>query len=229
VVRCADVSGEIIVVDYKIEAQPRTVVGKKVGALRRAGIVPVTVYGPKTEAFSLQVPYRPLEIALSKAGGTNLISLETEEGTTVVLVRTVQRDVITRKILHVDFFAVDMKAKIRADVPLRYIGESPMVTARQGVMITGPTSLHVELLPSALVDHIEVDVTVLLDFSDAILVRDLKVSDDLVILNDPEELLARITQTGAARSEEEEELEEGGSVEPEVIGRGKDDEEEDED
>ncbi|MBZ0289687.1 MAG: 50S ribosomal protein L25, partial [Anaerolineae bacterium] len=98
--------------NYVLEAQPRTVVGKKVGALRRSGMVPVIVYGPQTEPINLQIEYRPLQIALMKAGGTNLIDIRYDGGSQVVLAREVQRDVLRGDIMHVDFFAVDLKAKI---------------------------------------------------------------------------------------------------------------------
>lgn len=212
--------------DYTIDAEVREVTGKKVGALRRAGIVPATIYGPKQEPVNVQIPYRPLEIALAKAGGSHLIELSTGKFTQTVLVRSVQRNPISRKIMHVDFFALDMKAKLRTDVPVHYIGESPAVNAKLGVLVTGPTVLHVELLPSKLMDHIAVDVSTLAEVGAAIHVRDLNLGDDIVILNDPEELLARVTQTAAARSEEDVEgEEESTSSEPEVLKKGKEDEE----
>ena len=211
--------------DYTIDAEVREVTGKKVGALRRAGIVPATIYGPKQEPVNVQIPYRPLEIALAKAGGSHLIELSTGKFKQTVLVRAVQRNPISRKIMHVDFFALNMKAKLRTDVPVHYIGESPAVAAKQGVLVTGPTTLYIELLPSKLMDHIAVDVSTLTEVGAAIHVRDLNLGDDIVIHNDPEELLARVTQTAAARSEEDIEAEESTSSEPEILKKGKEDEE----
>jgi large subunit ribosomal protein L25 len=215
------------VADYTIDAEVREVTGKKVGALRRAGIVPATIYGPKQEPVNVQIPYRPLEIALAKAGGSHLIELSTGKFTQTVLVRSVQRNPISRKIMHVDFFALDMKSLLRTNVPVHYTGESPAVAAKQGVLVTGPTVLLVELLPSKLMDHIAVDVSTLTEVGAAIHVRDLNLGDDVAILNDPEELLARVTQTAAARSEEDVEAaeEESTSSEPEVLKKGKEDEE----
>jgi large subunit ribosomal protein L25 len=213
------------VTDFSLEAQPRTVTGKKVGQLRRNGLVPMTVYGPKTQPVNLQVAYRPLEILLSKAGGTNLIDINADGKTYTVLVREVQRDVITRKMIHIDLFALDLTAKLKTDIPVRYVGESPAVQAKQGVLITGPSSLHVELLPSALMEYIEIDIASLKTVGAAIFVGDLKLGEGIAILNDPEELLARVSQTSAARSEVDEAMEEAGSVEPEVISKGKAEEE----
>jgi large subunit ribosomal protein L25 len=215
--------------NYVLEAQPRTVVGKKVGRLRRSGLVPVVVYGPKTEPVNLQVEYRPLQIALMKAGGTNLIEIHYEGGSHVVLAREVQRDVIRTEITHVDFFAVDLLAKISIDVPIHFVGESPAVAARKGILITGPTMLTIETLPSHLMSQIEVDLSNLNEIGDAVHVRDLKLDADITIINDPDEMIARISQTSAARSEEDEaaELAEGGATgEVEIIKKGKADEEE---
>lgn len=217
--------------EFTIDAQPRTLTGKKVGALRREGFVPATVYGPKSAPVNIQIPYRPLEVALLKAGGSNLIDITTDGKTHTVLVREVQRNPITRKILHVDFFELDLTQRLRTDVPLQLVGESPAVAAKLGVLITGPTSLHVELLPSQLMDHIAVDISVLTEVGQSIHVSDIKVEEGVVILNDPDELIARVTQTAAARADEEEigAEEESGSLEPEVVRRHKDqDEDEDE-
>lgn len=212
--------------NYVLEAQPRTVVGKKVGALRRTGQVPVVVYGPKTEPLNLQIPYRPLQVALMKAGGTNLIDITFEGGRQTVLARDVQRDVLRGDILHVDFFAVDLLVKIKIDVPIHFVGESPAVNTRKGILITGPTMLSIETLPSHLLSQIEVDLSNLLDVGDAVHVRDLKLDFDITILNDPEEMIARISQSSAARSEEDEAAEAEAAGEVEIIKKGKADEEE---
>jgi large subunit ribosomal protein L25 len=211
------------VADFSIEAQPRTVTGKKVGQLRRDGFVPATIYGPKTEPVSVQFPYRALELTLAGAGGTSLIDIVVDGKTYVVVAREVQRHTIRRTIDHVDFFAVDLEAKVRADIPLHLIGESPAVLAKKGVLMTGATSLTVEVLPGKLMRFIELDLSGLVNVGDAIHVADLKLADDATIINDPEELLVRVMQTGAARSEEDEaaELEAASSAEPEVIHKGK--------
>lgn len=211
--------------EYTLEAQHRSVVGKKVGQLRRDGFVPMTVYGPKLKPVNLQVAYRPLEVLLAKAGGTHLIEINADGKTYTVLVREVQRNVITRRMLHIDLFALDLTAKLKTYVPIRYVGESPAVLAKQGVLLTGPTNLHIELLPSALIDYVEVDISKLKDVGAAIHVSDLKLGVGITILNDPEELLARVSQTSAARSEIDEAAEEASSVEPEVISKGKAEEE----
>ncbi len=218
--------------DFKIEAEVRTITGKKVKRVRAAGMVPVIVYGPKIEPMSLQIPYRPLEIALMQAGGTNIIDIMVDGNATPVLARDVQRDVLKHTIKHVDFFAVDMAATIVADIPVNLIGESPAVVAREGILVTGTNSLAVEALPANLINEITIDISKLENVGDSILVSDLDLNADLKILNDPTEMLATVSQPAAARAELvdemdealEEEIPEG--AEPEVISRGKDEEDE---
>lgn len=213
--------------NYTLEAQTRSIVGKKVSQLRRQGLVPVSVYGPKNDPINLQIAYRPLQLTLLKAGGTHLIELQVNGKPIPVLVREVQRHYIRNEITHVDFFALDMTAKVTVDVPISYINESPAVQSKKGVLVTGPTTLSIETLPSNLIDRIEVDVSGLADVGDSIHVRDLNLNATIAILNDPDEMIARISQTSAARSEEAEEAE-AGPVEVEIIKKGKADEEDEE-
>lgn len=213
--------------DYTLTGALRTVAGRQVGQVRRAGLVPGTIYGPKTTPVNVQFPYRPLQLALMKAGGTHLINLTVEgDKTYTVIAREVQRDIIRGDILHVDFFALDLNAKLRTDVPVIFKGESPAVLAKQAILITGANTLTVELLPSQLISEIEVDVSQLKAVGDAILVSDLKLANGIVIINEPEEMVAKLIQPSAARADAAGD-EDGADAPamPEVISKGKEEEE----
>lgn len=217
--------------DFTIEAEVRTITGKKVKRVRAEGKVPVVVYGPKIEPMHLQIPYRPLELALMNAGGTNIIDIIVDGKATPVIARDVQRDVLKHTIKHVDFFAIDADSTIVADIPINLIGTSPAVEAREGILVTGTNSLSVEALPRDLINEIEVDLSKLQKVGDSLLVGDLDLGDKLVIHNDPSEMLATVSQTSAARAEMVEGMDadaeaSAGSAEPEVISRGKDEENE---
>jgi len=204
----------------------RTVAGRQVGQVRRAGFVPGTIYGPKTKPVNVQFHYRTLQVALMKAGGTHLINLTVENDQMyTVIAREVQRDIIRGDILHVDFFALDLNAKLRTDVPLHFVGESPAVTAKLAILIVGTNNLTVELLPSQLISVIEIDVSQMVNVGDAIHVSDIKLANGIEIINDPEEMLVKLMQPSAARSEEEEAADEAAASQPEVITKGKEDEE----
>ncbi len=186
---------------FAITAEKRTVIGKKVGQLRRQGWIPATIYGPSIEAVTVQFPYRELEKLLLQAGGTNLIDITIDGGETYpVLAREVQRDVIRRDILHVDFLAVDVNKRIRAEVPVVYEGTSPLVASRKGIMLTGPNTLTMEMLPGKLKDRYILDVSILDELGATINVKDLPPEEGVTIINDPEEMLARIVQPASARA-----------------------------
>jgi large subunit ribosomal protein L25 len=190
------------VADYSMTAEARSVVGKQVNQLRANGLVPATIYGPNTEAVNVQFPYRELELLLRHAGGTHVITLTVNGKALPVLAREVQRDVIKGTILHVDFFAPDMKQKVRAEIPVHYVGESPVVAGRRGIMLTGPNTLTLEMLPSQLLEVINVDVSTLAEIGSTIQVKDLHL-EGITVINDPEEMIAKIVQPSAARSAED--------------------------
>jgi len=214
--------------DYTISVQERTIVGKKVNKLRRQGIVPLTVYGPDTPPANLQADYRQLEMMLRKAGGTHLIELDTGSMIYNVLAREVQRDVIRREILHVDFFAINENARVTVEVPINMINESAAVVSRKGVLLTGPNSLSVEMPANNMIDQIDIDLSQLPEVGDSLYVRDLSLGESARILNDPEEMIARIAQTSAARREEVLEgmaAAEGSVGDVELVGQDDDDDE----
>ena len=201
--------------DYQLNAQKRSIQGKKVSQLRNQDVVPGALYGPKADPLKLQFKYRELETVLRNAGGTHLIDINVDgDKSYPVVAREVQRDILKQTILHVDFFAVDMNVKIRTEVPVVYEGESPLVAARKAIMLTGPTTLTVEMLPSRMVDRIHVDISGLDEMGATIAVKDLDLGD-IVVLNDPEEMIAKIVQPSAARAAEALEDEAGADTEGE--------------
>ena len=137
---------------YNIEAESRSVVGKKVSQLRVQGLVPAVIYGAKFEPVNVQIPYRPLEIALGQAGGTSLININFDGKTQSVITREVQRDVLRGSILHVDFLAVDASTRITTDVAVHLVGASPIIEARQAVLIHTMSTLSIEALSADLVE-----------------------------------------------------------------------------
>ncbi|HYO88450.1 MAG TPA: 50S ribosomal protein L25 [Candidatus Limnocylindrales bacterium] len=211
---------------YTLEAQARTITGKKVSQLRRDGLVPAVVYGSKIDAFNVQIPYRALQLTLLKAGGTNLINVMVDGNATPVLAREVQRSVLRGEIMHVDFLAVDMTQTIRAEIPVHLIGESPAVKNGLGVLVQLAQTLVIEALPADLINRVNVDISTLKNVNDAIHVSDLDLGGKVTIIGEDDEMLVRIT-IQEEETEEEAGEGEGTSAEPEVILKGKIEEDED--
>ncbi|MCY3797771.1 MAG: 50S ribosomal protein L25 [Chloroflexi bacterium] len=207
--------------EFQLAAEVRQAQGKRNRRLRREGFVPGIVYGPSIDPISVQFPYRAVEVTLMNAGGTNLIDIEVNGSSFPSLAREVQRDVVRGDILHVDFLAVDQTQRISVEVPIVMDGESPVVAAREGILITGRSSLTLEVFPSDIRDRIIIDLSTLTEMGAEVLVRDLSFGESVTVHNDPNEMLAKIVQPAAARAEEEldeleaEEGEEGGTEEGE--------------
>ena len=195
--------------EFQLAAEVRQAHGKKNRQLRQEGFVPGIVYGPSTDPISVQFPYRAVEVMLMNAGGTNLIDIEVNGDTYPSLAREVQRDVVRGDIMHVDFLAVDQTQRISVEVPIVMDGSSPVVVAREGILITGRSSLTLEVFPSDIRDRIVIDLSKLTEMGSEVLVRDLTFGENVTVHNDPNEMLAKIVQPPAARAEEELEALEG--------------------
>jgi large subunit ribosomal protein L25 len=213
----------------ELNVMPRTVVGKQVGALRRSGLVPAVLYGHHTKPTHLQASDRELMRVLVKAGGSRLITLNVEGETEprMALVREIQREPIKGHLLHVDFYAVSMTEEITVEVPIHFTGASPAEARNEGVLNYGSETVEIECLPGDLIDSIHVDLSQLVKVGDVITVGDLQVPGTIKILAEPDELVVRVSHI-AAEEVEEAPAAAVEAAEPEVIKKGKAEEEEEE-
>ena len=172
----------------------RSVTGKKVRQLRRQGVIPVHLYGVDIEPTNLQVDDLTLRRLLPQVGTNVPISLafEGQEMENICFVREVQRHPVTEEVIHVDFLRVDITKTISAEVPLSMIGASPAVSQMAGTLLQNVQSLSIEALPMDMPAEILIDVSVLVDFDVTLLVGDVDVPDNVTVLNDPEEAIARV-------------------------------------
>lgn len=210
----------------ELQAEPRTIRGKKVKTLRRQGLVPGVLYGHRNEPMLLQMKAPELSRVLARTGGNRLITLTVggSKDTHMALAREVQRDVITGNPLHVDFYEVTMTEKIRVEVPIVLVGESPAVERGDGMLLHMLDSIEIECLPGDLLNTIQVDVSALDEVDQAIYIRDLKVPPSVTFLSDSDEMIVKVEYAKA--EEEEEEVLEEIPAEVEVISERKAEEEE---
>jgi large subunit ribosomal protein L25 len=144
----------------------------------------------------------------------------------MVLVREIQRDVIRRNVLHVDFLKVAMDVRITAEVPIELVGRAPAVEELGGVLVTGINSIEVEALPADLRDRVTVDLESLVKIDDSITAGDLFLGEGVELLTDPAELVARVIYQVEEVLEEVVEPEVVPvAAEPELVERGKREEE----
>jgi large subunit ribosomal protein L25 len=177
----------------KLDAKPRTMLGKKVRFMRRTGIIPVNVFGHNVSSLALEIEEAALERALARAGMNALLTLAVagNDDQRPVLIRSYQRRATTGKLLHVDLYQVSMTEKLRTHVPLVTVGVAPGL-ALGGVLLKNLDTLDIECLPGDLVSSIEIDISGLAEVNQSILVGALKVPQGITILSNPETLVVKI-------------------------------------
>lgn len=176
-----------------LTAQPRSVIGKQVNAMRRGGNVPAVLYGKQLDPVNLQIDEKTLKLVVAKAGRNRLIKLTIDSAAPrLVLAREVQRNSLSGRIVHVDFHQVSMTEKISTDVPLVLVGTSPAVTRGEGLLIHGIATVRIRVLPTELISQIEVDVTSLESLNQSLFVKNLKVGDNILVLTPGEEMVAKV-------------------------------------
>lgn len=208
-----------------LNASPRSVTGKQVKQLRREGRLPAVVYGKGVDPINITLDAHSASMTLASVTPSQLLTVVIDGKKHNVLVRERQRHPVSGKLLHVDFLEISMKEKLRASVLVAIEGEAPAIDNGYN-LVTGIESLMVEALPRDLPDRISVDISNLSEVGDAIHVRDIVLGSKVEVLTDPDEMIVLVTAPAAAVVEPEEEEVVEGAEEPEVIERGKEEDEE---
>jgi large subunit ribosomal protein L25 len=190
--------------DLQIRVDARTVTGKQTKRLRASGIVPGVLFGKAAGSVPVQLDAKQLDQLYREAGRTSIVKVSVDGGrATSAVIKSMQRHPLTGRVLHVDFFAPDLTHEMTVDVPLSFTGEPPAVEATGGFLLTSLDHLRVKALPSDLPHELSVDLTPLVDLEAAIHVSDIAVPDNVTVLNEPDEMVARVMPP---RVEEEPEL-----------------------
>lgn len=186
-------------------AEKRTVLGKKVKTLRKAGVVPAHVFGHKIKTEHVQVSTSEFHKVFEKVGETGIISLTIGSDQRPVLVRSTQVHPATDDLLHIDFYQVNLSEKVKVNVPIEIVGEAPAVGKKIGLLLTPVSEIEIEALPADLPENIEVDIAGLSEIGHEIKVKDLKIDRAKIDVLADEELV--VAQIGELVTKEMEELE----------------------
>src|ERR1700675_1731370 len=146
----------------------REVIGKKVRALRRSGIIPANIYGHNVESMAVQVPSEELRLLMKRHGRNEIIYVQVDGQERPTFVRDVQRNPVTDQIVHVDFLQISLTETVRPEVPVRFSGVAPAVTTSGGIVTHALNRVLVEALPTAVPSVIEVDISDLTEIGQSI-------------------------------------------------------------
>lgn len=211
-----------------LKASKRELIGKKVKTVRNDGKLPAVIYGKHMESTPILLDLHDATKALNNITPSTIVDLDIDGKTSMSLVREIQRDFILGTYKHVDFQAISENERVRANVQVVIVGIAPAVKNFSGVLVQSLTTIAVEALPKDLPDKFVVDIAVLKNLGDSFSVANLKVGDSVKVLTDSRASIVLVTgKAGALAGSDEEEVEttESDASEPEVIERGKKEEE----
>ena len=187
----------------ELSVGPREVLGKKVKQLRRQGLTPANIYGHRVQSTAIQVSTDGLRHVLRTAGRNDIVYLQLDgEEARPTFIRTVQRNPVTDAILHVDFYQISLKEKVRLEVRLYLVGEAPAVELYGGTLLHSLDEIAVEGLPTDIPSRIELDVSGLTEIGDSLHVRDLPIPPNVTVLTDPDLVVASVAAPAKAEVEE---------------------------
>ena len=175
-----------------IEAEQRTALRKKVGALRRAGITPFHLYGPSMPSESLQADTTVLVHALNDAGYTTPLTVKVGSEEHFVMVDRIQRHPITDHLLHVDMVAISHTQRVHALVPLHFEGEALAAREDGAQVAEDHHEVELEALAMEMPHGLTVDLSVLTRADSAIHAKDLALPASVTLVTDPDTVLVRI-------------------------------------
>jgi large subunit ribosomal protein L25 len=204
--------------EMSLQVDKRERTGK--GGCRQArmrGLIPGVVYGSGKDSVPIQVNRKTFVEMMRKAGSENpilLLKLSDTGQERHAMIRDMQRNPVSRQVIHIDFQRIEMTDRIRVTVPVELVGTAYGVKVEGGLIDFVVREVHIECLPGDIPKHLDLDVTEMHAGQHAA-AKDLKLPQGVTLLDDPERVIMSVVH---ARTEE---TTAEGVAEPEVIKRGK--------
>jgi large subunit ribosomal protein L25 len=177
----------------EIKAEKREKVGK-VDSLRAAGFLPGVFYGHKKTSTPIQVKKVDFLKAWREAGESTVISLKTKEGSVEALIHDVDIDPVTNEPRHADFYVFEKGHKVEISVPIEFEGVAPAIKDLGGILVKVLRELKIKAEPANLPHEIKVDISGLVDFQSQILAKDVVLPKGVELIENPEEVVAAVTE-----------------------------------
>ena len=204
-----------------LNAKPRTEKGKAAsGRLRRAGWIPAVVYGEGRPGRDIQLNAHDFVMSLRKHRSENMIvdlAVEGTDGAAKVMVKALQHDPLTGRVIHADFCEVSMTKRIEVEVPVRLVGDAPGVLNEGGILEHVLRTITVDCLASDLIEEVTLDVSGL-HAGHTLRVADIQLDRSKYgIEDDADQVVAAVAVPRGTDEAEEATSEEDASKGPEVM------------
>ncbi len=189
--------------NIQIKAELRDLTGKKVKQLRNEGKMPGIIYGKKIEPMNIVMDLKEVTKQLRSVSSSTIVDILLDGKKYPSILRGKQTHPLRDIVMHVDFQAVSMDARLRVNVPIVLVGESPAVAGFRAILTTGVENLDIEVSAANMPESFEVDITKLEEIGDAVTVADLDIDDDVVVYTNEDDMIAVLTGMSMAAAEEE--------------------------
>ena len=187
-----------------LSADKREVKGKKVRALREAGLLPANMYEKGNESVAIQMPFREMVKVWQNAGKNHPVELSVDGKKHLAMIKTVSYDPVKATLTHVSFHVINQNEAVEAEVPVKIEGDVPAV--QQGNFIVRPNKdVIVKALPANLPSVLIALAVTLLEPGDSLKVSDLNVPENVEVLTDADLPIAIVEEPRAAEEPEVEE------------------------
>lgn len=181
---------------FILQTKIRKNLGKKAKLTRKLNRVPSVVYGPQTKNISIEVDEKEFKKVLIAAGESSLIELlidgESKKASHPVLVHEIQKDPVSGKIIHIDFFQPSLTKEVEVKIPLVFEGTAPAEKELGGTLNKNMLEIEVKALPQNLPHEIKVNIESLKTFENHILVKDLILPSGVFVLKNQDKIVAAV-------------------------------------
>ncbi len=166
---------------------------------RQSGNIPAVIYGPEIDSIPIEVEEREFRSVWKAAGGSSIVNLKVDGKENKVIVRDIQRDPITNRVIHLDFHAISMTKPISISIPIIFTGTPVGVKVDGGIMQATMRELDISCLPTDIPEHFEIDVSNL-SIGDSIHVSNLSIPN-VQIEHEPASTVVVISAPTVVKSE----------------------------
>ena len=164
----------------------------RAGAVRKTGKLPAIYYGPKEASTPVTISMVDFKKVWKKAGESSVIILKEGSSEHEVLIYEVDVHPLTGEPRHADFYVIEKGKKLGVKVPLVFIGIAPAVKEKAGILVKVYREIEIEALPKDLPHEISVDISSLVELTDVIQAKNLKLPAGVELKINPEDVIASI-------------------------------------
>ena len=187
---------------HSLTLEKREVLGKKVAKSRKAGKLPIVVYGFGHKSAPYFINAKSFNKVWEEAGESTLVSLKEGSKDFDVLIHDVAVHPLTGLPIHADLLAIDVSKPVEVEVDLDFIGISPAVKNFGALLVKVMHKIEIKVLPKYLIQELGVDVSVLEKFEDKIYARDVKLPQSATLITDPDEIVVLVAEPKEEKEEE---------------------------